>query len=376
MVKISKAIILSFFLVGFLIVFVSWRSHTTFLNPDTTLLGKQIALGRLLFYDPILSVDNSISCASCHKQEFAFSDTARFSKGVYGRTITRNSMSLINLKWQNKFFWDGRVTTLEEQVLKPIVHPNEMGQDLKSLVVELSQNKQYSGLFLDAFGKGTIDSTQISMALASFLRTIVSMNSPMDKVFEEPKNRTINEHVATDGAQSDLAVMKNLFEKSLTSQILFLKSALKQKNGKFEYSDRALSVFVICIQCHDKNFLGDAGLMKNSGLEKVSIDKGLGAITKLAKDEGLFKVPTFRNVLKTPPYMHDGRFKTIDEVLEHYSTGIQDHPNLDPLLKEDGKPVRFNLTVSEKEEIKEFLRLAEDDSLFINPKFSNPFLTK
>ncbi len=376
MVKISKAIIFWIFFICIVIVFASWRKHNYLGNPDSSQLSKQIELGRLLFYDPILSADNSISCSSCHKQEFAFSDTARFSKGIFGRTISRNSMSLVNLKWQNKFFWDGRVTTLEEQVLKPIVHPNEMGQDLESLILELNQNKRYAALFFEAFGKASIDSNQISTALASFIKIIVSMNSPMDKVFENPNNRAINEHVAENGAESDLTVMKNLFEKSLTSQILFLKSALKQKNGKIEYSDRALSVFVICIQCHDKNFLGDSGLMKNSGLEKVSVDKGLGAISKLEKDEGLFKVPTFRNVLKTPPYMHDGRFKTIDEVLEHYSTGIQDHPNLDPLLKVNGEPVRFNLTISEKEEIIEFLRLAEDDSLFTNPKLSNPFLNK
>ena len=376
MVKISKAIIFWIFFICIVIVFASWRKHNYLGNPDSSQLSKQIELGRLLFYDPILSADNSISCSSCHKQEFAFSDTARFSKGIFGRTISRNSMSLVNLKWQNKFFWDGRVTTLEEQVLKPIVHPNEMGQDLESLILELNQNKRYAALFFEAFGKARIDSNQISTALASFIKIIVSMNSPMDKVFENPNNRAINEHVAENGAESDLTVMKNLFEKSLTSQILFLKSALKQKNGKIEYSDRALSVFVICIQCHDKNFLGDSGLMKNSGLEKVSVDKGLGAISKLEKDEGLFKVPTFRNVLKTPPYMHDGRFKTIDEVLEHYSTGIQDHPNLDPLLKVNGEPVRFNLTISEKEEIIEFLRLAEDDSLFTNPKLSNPFLNK
>jgi cytochrome c peroxidase len=376
MVKISKAIIFCIFFICLVTVFASWRKHNYLGNPDSSQLSKKIELGRLLFYDPILSADNSISCSSCHKQEFAFSDTARYSKGILGRTISRNSMSLVNLKWQNKFFWDGRVTTLEEQVLKPIVHPNEMGQDLESLIVKLNQDKRYSALFFEAFGKSSIDSIQISTALASFIKIIVSMNSPMDKVFENPKNRAINEHGAENGVESDLTVMKNLFEKSLTSQILFLKSALKQKNGKVEYSDKALSVFVICIQCHDKNFLGDSGLMKNSGLEKVSIDKGLGAISKLEKDEGLFKVPTFRNVLKTPPYMHDGRFKTIDEVLEHYSTGIQDHPNLDPLLKENGKPVRFNLTIREKEEIKEFLRLAEDDSLFTNPKLSNPFLNK
>ena len=244
------------------------------------------------------------------------------------------------------------------------------------MIQKLSRHPHYPALFKQAFDMPRIDTNQIRFAIASFLRTLVSMNSPMDKVFENPQNRSINEHATQNSEKSDLLVMKNLFQNSLNNQTLFLKSSLEQKKGKVQYSDRSMLVFVVCIQCHDKNFLGDPGLMKNNGLESVLKDKGLGAITHNKKDEGLFKVPTLRNIFKTPPYMHDGRFKTIDEVLDFYSTGIQDHPNLDPLLKESGKPIQFNLTKREKEEIKEFLLLAQDDSLFTSKKFSNPFLSK
>lgn len=350
-------------------VIIAWKQDS---NPN----NHKIELGRMLFYDPILSKNNTIACASCHKQEFAFSDTARFSKGIFGKTISRNAMSLVNLKWQKRFFWDGRASSLEEQVLSPIVHPKEMGEDLERLVQKLSKHPKYPALFKKAFDLPKIDTNQISSALSSFLRSIISMNSPIDKIFEDPKNRTMDEHTNQSSEKSDLLVMKNLLENSLNSQTLFLKSALLQKKGKVDYSDRSMLVFVVCIQCHDKNFLGDPGLMKNNGLESVLKDKGLGAITHNKKDEGLFKVPTLRNIFKTPPYMHDGRFKTIDEVLDFYSTGIQDHPNLDPLLKESGKPIQFNLTKREKEEIKEFLLLAQDDSLFTSKKFSNPFLSK
>ncbi len=334
---------------------------------------KGFQLGRMLFYDPILSGNNKMSCSTCHKQEFAFTDTLRYNKGINGKTLKRNTMSLVNLAWNKNLFWDGRVHSIEEQIFFPITHPDEMAQDLNTLVKELNSHNKYPELFKKAFGKNEIDTTQIKYALAQFIRSIVSMDSPMDRVFADPKMRVIDEHKSSGSADSDFDVMVNLFDKGLTSQELFVKNAMGKANNKKVYSEKALKAFVLCIQCHDKNFMGDATSMKNDGLELKLKDVGLGAITDNSLDSGLFKVPTLRNIFHTAPYMHDGRFKTMDEVLEHYNSGIQNHPNLDPLLKNNGKPIRLSLSKIEKEELKEFLSLTTDDSLFNNKRYSNPF---
>ncbi len=282
-------------------------------------------------------------------------------------------MSLVNLAWNKNFFWDGRVHSIEDQIFFPVTNADEMAQDLNTLVNELNSHNKYPELFKQAFGKDRIDTTQIKYALAQFVRSIISMNSPMDRFFADPNMRVTNEHDGSGSAESDFDVMVTLLDKGLTSQELFVKNAMGKVNKKKVYSEKSLKAFVLCIQCHDKNFLGDKTSMKNDGLELENGDIGLGAITHLSEDSGLFKVPTLRNIFFTAPYMHDGRFKSIDEVLEHYNSGIQNHPNLDPLLKKDGEPLRLNLSKSEKEEIKEFLFLINDDSLFTNKKYSNPF---
>ena len=336
--------------------------------------AKVFELGRRLFYDPILSGNKQVSCSSCHIQEFAFSDTAKLSKGINGQTITRHSMPLANLKHNKFFFWDGRVKKLEDQVFIPIRHPKEMGGNLETIVNRLNADPVYKRLFHDAFGTDLVDTLQIKASLVCFIEALESKSSPMDRVFEDPKNRVIDEHRSGSSVQSDFEVMVNLFERSLNSKELFLMNAFKSSEKKIAYSERSLHVYTVCIQCHDKNFMGDEGQMKCNGLDSVSKDLGLGAITKNEKDIGKFKVPSFRNLFKTPPYMHDGRYKTIDEVIDHYSTGIENHPNLDPILKENGKPIRFNLTPQEKEELKGFLLLTEDTAFIHNKAFSNPFL--
>lgn len=347
-------------------------NRSKYLSSEEEMTEARFQLGRRLFYDPILSGNNKISCSSCHIQQFAFADTSRFSKGINDKALNRNTMSLVNLSWDTIFFWDGRIRVLEDQILIPITHPDEMAQDLNLLLKEIRSHKIYPQLFTKAFGNDRLDTNQIKYSLAHFVRSIVSANSPMDKMFSDPSMRVQNEHIA-NSMESDFDAMVNLFDKGLSSQFFYVQNAMQKVNKK-KYSEKAIKAFVLCIQCHDKNFMGGPSGMKNNGLEINVADPGLGAITLNAKDSGLFKVPTLRNILYTAPYMHDGRFKTIDEVLEHYNSGIQNHPNLNPLLKENGGAIRLNLSESDKQEIIEFLSLITDDSLFINKRYSNPFV--
>jgi cytochrome c peroxidase len=326
-------------------------------------------LGRVLFYDQALSINNSISCASCHKQALAFADNNRFSRGFENRLTSRNSMPIQNLQsvsFQNDsvvvidflpfvsiqpLFWDGRETDLEQMVMRPIVNHVEMGiTDVDKLAEKLSSIPYYTNLFESAYGAPDVTPQKIANALSWFIRSITSANTRLDKSQFSPGRGSTNQAV-------QLTPLEQL------GQQVF--------NDKYE-----------CNSCHQvQNPHGylqlDAGVFATIGLDPVYVDNGLGANTKSSNANGMFKIPSLRNIMLTAPYMHDGRFNTLEEVIDHYSEGIANHPNLDQRLKDSqGNALRLNITSNEKNAIIAFLNTLTDYEMISDPKFSNPFKAK
>lgn len=300
-------------------------------------------LGKYLFYDPILSSDKTMSCASCHNQKFAFSDSPNaYSKGRAGGLMKRNTMALFNLAWYPAFFWDGRASGIEEQIFHPVREYNEMNLDWSTAATRLEQNKFYKSQFLEIFGRSKIDSVQISFAIAQFLRTLISYQSKYDRVIEG----------------------KALFTKDEYEGFNLVNDQTKGD----------------CLHCHttDGDALGTTLVFSNNGLDAVEIandykDKGRGAITGKIADNGKFKVPSLRNLSFTAPYMHDGRFKTLEDVLNFYSEGVQKSFNIDTKM-EFVHQRGAKLTSDDKRKIVAFLLTLSDSSFILNPEFSNPFI--
>jgi len=308
-------------------------------NPVTV---EGVNLGRHLFYDPILSSDSTMSCASCHKQQAAFSDSpVQFSAGRYGTTMKRNTMPLFNLAWYPAFFWDGRASGLEEQVFHPVRTSNEMNLQWTIATERLQQNKFYKPLFSKAFGTQKIDSVQIAYAIAQFLRTLISYQSKFDQVVSGKRYLTKDEFdgfvLANDQTKAD------------------------------------------CIHCHmtDGDLLGTNLVFSNNGLDSIYDpldykDKGRGAVTGRTADNGKFIIPSLRNLAFTAPYMHDGRFQTLEEVLDFYTTNVKLSANIDSKM-EYAHQGGTKLTADEKKKVIAFLRSLSDSSFISNPEFSNPF---
>lgn len=297
-------------------------------------------LGRVLFYDRRLSANQSISCASCHQQQHGFSDTNRFSRGFNGGFTDRNSMGLSNARWYQRrhFFWDERAATLEDQVLQPIQNAVEMGMTLEALTNRLAAEPFYTNLFTAAFGSPQVTSHRISLALAQFVRSIVSTRSKFDQ------------GVASNF--SNFTAQENLGRQIFNGQV-----------GN-----------ATCTACHGTDNFVPGPNINNNGLENPYVDKGLGRVTGRPQDEGLFKVPSLRNIALTAPYMHDGRFATLEEVVEFYNSGVVNHPNLSPPLRlPGGQPLRLNLTAAQKAALVAFLRTLTDPNLATDAKYSDPF---
>ncbi len=308
-------------------------------NPPTIEGAK---LGRFLFYDPILSSDNSFSCASCHKQAFAFSDAPkRFSKGIGGEVMKRNTMPLFNLAWYPSLFWDGKATSIEEQVFHPVQAHNEMNLDWPTAVQRIKQSKFYRPKFYAAFDNAEIDSTLIAKAIAQFERTLISSNSKYDQVIRGEAYFTAEEYEGF--------VLIN-----------------DQTKGD-------------CLHCHttDADALGTTTKFSNNGLVAAFNptdfeDKGKAEVTGKEKDIGKFRIPSLRNVAVTPPYMHDGRFETLEEVVDFYSEGVNRSYNIDSKM-EFANRGGASLTKDEKEKIIAFLKTLTDSTFITNPEFGNPF---
>lgn len=299
---------------------------------DNPVTNAGATLGRVLFYDKRLSVNDTISCGSCHRQANGFDDPARFSVGFQGGRTPRHSMALANARYytRGRFFWDERAATLEAQVLQPIQDSIEMGMTLPQLTAKLGAVDFYGPLFTAAFGDPTVTSDRIARALAQFVRSIVSYRSRFDSAF-------------TNGAPNFAAA--------------FTPAELQ---GQQIFTGRGR-----CAQCHTSvAHVGDG--LRNNGLDLATVDAGAG--------NARFKVPSLRNVAVRAPYMHDGRFATLREVIDFYDNGVQPHPNLDPrLVGPGGTPLRLNLTPVEKDALEAFMRTLTDDALLTDVKFSDPF---
>lgn len=305
-------------------------------------------LGRVLFYDKHLSANNTVACASCHKQAEGFSDSNVFSEGFEGGLTGRQSMSLINARYypNGSFFWDERAATLEDQTLMPIQDHVEMGMELDTLVEKLQQVPYYPQLFRNAFGTQEISSERISQALAQFVRSIVSYQSKYDE----------GRAMLTPGQVPGLTPFPNFTPEENMGKALFFNA----NEGT-------------CAGCHGSETFSAPG-PRNNGLDLVYEDKGLGDVSGLLQDNGFFKTPSLKNVALTAPYMHDGRFETLEQVIDHYNDGLKAHPNLSfPLRLPNGQPRQLNLTKPQKDALVAFLNTLTDESLVTDVKFSNPF---
>jgi cytochrome c peroxidase len=306
---------------------------------DNPMTVEGVSLGRKLFYDEILSGDNTMSCGTCHQQQFGFTDTARFSKGITGALGNRNSMALVNLGYERFFFWDGRAATLEDQIFGPVVNPIEMNETWDHAVEELNASSEYRKLFHQAFGTPGIDSVRVSKAIAQFMRTLISGNSRFDKFWRGEISFTPSESNGFD---------------------LFMRD--KDEANGISGGD--------CFHCHGPVLMSKQ-LFSNNGLDAIFTDMGKGGVTGDPNDNGKFKAPSLRNLEFTFPYMHDGRFNTIDQVINHYSTGLVLSPTIDPLMKfaADGGVA---LTPQERIDLKNFLLTLTDWDFLNNPQFSDP----
>jgi cytochrome c peroxidase len=323
---------------AFLAPVIAAQDNTPANNPVT---DAGALLGRTLFYDKRLSLNRTVSCASCHSQAHGFADPRPLSVGFAGGLTGRNSMGLANARWYQRkaMFWDERAATLEAQVLQPIQDSVEMGMTLPALVTRLGAEPYYATLFTNAFGSAEVTTDRISKALAQFVRSIVSTQTKYD---------------------AGVAVGFTNFtaQENLGRQIFF---------SQFKSAG--------CSSCHGTdNFVPSQ--MFNNGLENPYVDKGLGGRTGLPRDEGLFKAPSLRNIALTAPYMHDGRFATLEQVVEFYNSGVVDHLNLSSAMKfrGDGTPRNLDkLTTTEQSALVAFLRALTDEALTNDPKFADPF---
>ena len=308
--------------------------------PDNPLTDDGATLGRVLFYDTRLSANGTTSCASCHVQEHAFADPKPFSKGFHGQLTDRRAMPLVNLRYYQRarFFWDERAGNLEEMVLLPIQSRIEMGQDLETVVELLARDDTYPRLFERAFGDRQVTDTQIARALAQFARSLVSFQSRYD----EGRARASSAHDDFD----------NFTRQENRGKALFLRN---------------------CGNCHmkDGNEHFFVPTPATTGLRgpTLSADGGVGDVTLRAADLGSFKAPSLRNVEVTAPYGHDGRFATLDVLMDHYSTVTLSDPSHGYMIPVG--PLRF--TASEKDAVIAFLKTLTDHEFLSDPRFSNPF---
>lgn len=321
--------------------FVRFQDNTPASNPIT---NWGATLGRVLFYDTRLSINHRISCASCHKQEFGFTDTAQFSTGFMGGFTKRHSMALVNAKYYSngRFFWDERAASLEEQVLTPIQDQVEMGMRLDTLVARLQATEFYPILFQYAFGTGTITSENIAKALAQFVRSMVSYQSKYDV----GRNLSPDREANFSNFTSEENRGKDIFMKSLP---------------------------INCFGCHNTDvFIADNP--RNNGTHADNKDVGIFIHTNDVLDLGKFKAPSLKNVALRGRYMDDGSIQGLSGVIDHYNQAILANPNLDPHIKDTlGKPARMHLSPAEVQALKAFLETLTDYEIIRDEKFRSPF---
>jgi cytochrome c peroxidase len=329
-------------------------------NPLT---AAGVNLGRVLFYDKQLSRNDTVACSSCHLQQHGFADPRPFSTGFQGGLTKRNAMNLANLRYthhkgaQPGFFWDERAPTLEAQVLMPIQDPVEMGMDLKQLEAKLQRIPYYPPLFEAAFGSREVTSEKLAKAISQFMRSMVTLNSKFDRAASKIADCNYS------------APFADFTDQENQGKSLFI-------NGVGNVAEFG------CAFCHmpptfnmPKSF--------NNGLDLIHKDRGLGELNRPANDpftpsnDGKFKAPSLRNIAVSAPYMHDGRFKTLEEVVEHYSSRVQRHENLGLAFNDqdsDKATMGFQFSADQKAALVAFLKTLTDEEFLSNPHFADPFI--
>ena len=317
---------------------------------DPDLPFHKATLGRVLFYDNLLSRDESTSCASCHKQQLAFADNSKFSEGIDGQIGTRNSLPLGNtigfVRYygtdltfpSGQFSWDESKESINAQSEAAITNPIEMGHEMSEVVDKIKAQDYYQVLFKKVYGENRITEANVLDAVTEFVNSFSSRESLFDKGVEQ------------DGTPYN---QFSLFNES-------------QNRGKELFNQS-------CGNCHDANHNAIIMTAANNGLDLEYTDKGMGASTLNPSYDGVFKVPSLRNIELTGPYMHDGRFETLEEVVEHYSTGIRNHKNLNNFLKSGGQAKKFNFSTEQKEDLVAYLKTLTDNDFVTVEKYSDPF---
>jgi cytochrome c peroxidase len=310
---------------------------------DNPLTNEGVALGKMLFYDTRLSKNGEMSCATCHVQGDGFSDINRFSEGVEGELGGRQAMAVFNMAWhRNGFFWDGRAPLLRDQSLLPIQDPLEMNETLENVVSKLEADPQYKDQFIRAFGSDEITSERMSLAMEQFMNSIVSVNAKWDQV---------------------LAGTASFTESEQRGRELFFE----------EFDPITQTGGAECFHCHGGfNFTNDKYMNNGLDAEADWTDLGLYDVTEDANDKAKFKTPSLRNIELTPPYMHDGRFATLEEVIDHYNEGVVHSSTIDPLMQFNLNPGLL-LTEQDKADLVAFLKTLTDQDFIENTEYQSPF---
>ena len=324
------------------------------------LSNQKATLGRVLFYDKNLSLDGAVSCASCHKQELAFADDVAFSEGVSNNHTERNSIALGSLKsFDSEYrvqeespglFWDERVQTVKAQMEQTFENENEMGMDITQLKSIVEQEPHYQVLFRKALSTHDIDADKILHAIEVFVRSIKSSNSKFDK-----------------------AVVTNSSFVGATFEEDWRGLNEQENRGKLLFHNHCQSCHRLVDEPFDMSRLPRKSVA-NNGLDLRYKDTGVANISNDENDRGKFKIPGLRNIELTAPYMHDGRFNSLEEVINFYNEDIQAHPNLNKALKdENGNPKQLHLNNSEKKDLEAFLKTLTDHTLAKATRWSDPF---
>ncbi len=299
---------------------------------DNPMSVEGVALGRKLFYDNLLSANNTMNCGSCHQlRNYTIDSNLAFSVGIDGIAGTRNSMPLFNIGYSTTFFWDGGAPNLESQVLGPIANPVELHEDVANVIVKLQNHPEYPSLFKKAFGTDVISTKLLMQAIAQFERTLISANSKFDQWKRG--------------------------EVSLSAE---------EQRGLEVYTNDSKGD---CTHCHSFGSTFTDFEFRNTGLDSIPIDLGRARITLNTSDDGKFKTPTLRNIARTAPYMHDGRFNTLRECIDHYNTNFKYTKNLAPEIK---IAVKGRMTEQDINDLISFLRTLTDYDFINNKNFDKP----
>ena len=327
--------------------------HNHMVGQDLGITDAGATLGRVLFYDKILSIDNTVSCGSCHHQSIGFADEAKFSPGIDNQVTDRNAPAISNLYDDNLLFWDGRSTTINDLVLQPVRNHKEMGmENMDFLVAKIKAAPYYGDLFANAYGSAEVTEAKIADAMTQFIKSMIGCDSEMDK-----------HQVA--GTALSLQAQEGM-------NVFFGKGGCYNCHSGPDFNDRGGFFFDPTFPPNGGGF-GWSQNIADIGLDETYTDVGMGVFDQALV--GVFKIPSLRNVAMTAPYMHDGRFATLEDVVNHYNSGIKRSANLDNLFIswDTGDAITIGLTDGEKSALVEFLHTLTDEAYAYDERFSDPF---